>query len=165
MALTLTADERRELERRRRSQAIRSEDARRARVIPVAGRRCVVFDDRGRGTVLPRFHQSVAPSVLGQRLDGLQSRHHSQTARVLTPEMEARISTRRASGRPTAAHIGARGSWPACSPSITTTWRPRGRPRGNFGHRTADNATGTTVEAGRARACGFRQIRSPARPF
>ena len=65
MALTLTADERAELERRVRSLKIRSEDARRARVILMLAEWRLVLGDRGGGAVLPRLHQPMATPVPG----------------------------------------------------------------------------------------------------
>ena len=91
MALTLTTDERTELERRLRSRTIRVEDARRARVI-------LMLADGASYTAiehaLPCYRDYInrwRRRFLAQRLDGLQSRHYSQPPSVLTPEMEARI--------------------------------------------------------------------------
>jgi transposase len=91
MALTLTVDERNELERRMRSRTIRSEDARRARVI------LMLANGASYSTIeqaLPCYRDYInrwRRRFLAKRLDGLQSRHHSQPPSVLTPEMEARI--------------------------------------------------------------------------
>jgi transposase len=91
MALTLTTNERDELERRMRSRTIRSEDARRARVI------LMLADGASYSTIeqaLPCFRDYInrwRRRFLAKRLDGLQSRHHSQPPTVLTAEMEARI--------------------------------------------------------------------------
>jgi transposase len=91
MALTLTTDERAELERRVRSRTIRSEDARRARVI-------LMLAD---GTSYSAIEQTLAcyrdyinrwrRRFNSKRLEGLRSRHYSQPPTVLTPEMEARV--------------------------------------------------------------------------
>lgn len=91
MALTLTTDERTELERRLRSRTIRSEDARRARVI-------VMLADGASYSTIERALACYRDYInrwrrrfLAKRLDGLQSRHRVPDPTVLTPEMEARI--------------------------------------------------------------------------
>jgi transposase len=91
MALTLTSDERDELERRVRSRTIRSETARRARVI-------LMLAD---GVSYSRIEVALAcyrdyvnrwrRRFTAKRLEGLQSGHYSQPPSVLTPAMEARI--------------------------------------------------------------------------
>jgi transposase len=91
MALMLTTDERNELERRVRSRTIRSEDARRARVILMLadGASYTAIEE-----ALPCFRDYInrwRRRFLAQRLDGLRSRHHSQPPSVLTTQMEARI--------------------------------------------------------------------------
>ena len=94
MALMLTIDERNELERRMRSRTIRSEDARRARVI------VMLADGASYSTIehaLPCYRDYInrwRRRFVAKRLDGLRSRHHSQPASVLTAEMEARILDR-----------------------------------------------------------------------
>jgi transposase len=91
MALTVTTSERTELERRMRSRTIRSEDARRARVI------LMLADGASYSTIehaLPCYRDYInrwRRRFLAQRLDGLQSRHRMPEPTVLTPEMEARI--------------------------------------------------------------------------
>src|SRR5262245_13090916 len=91
MALTLTTDERAELERRVRSLKIRAEDARRARVI------LMLADGESYSTIeqaVPCYRDYInrwRRRFVAKRLDGLRSRHHSQPPSVLTPEMEARI--------------------------------------------------------------------------
>ena len=62
MALTLTPDERTELERRMRSRTIRSEAARRARVILMLADGASYPRSRG-VALLPRLHQSLASAV------------------------------------------------------------------------------------------------------
>src|SRR5215203_1719562 len=94
MALTLTTDERTELEQRMRSRTIRSEDARRARVI------LLLADGASYSSIeqaLPCYRDYInrwRRRFLAKRLNGLQSRHHSQPPSVLTAEMEARILER-----------------------------------------------------------------------
>lgn len=91
MALMLTTDERTELERRVRNRTIRSEDARRARVI------VMLADGASYSTIeraLPCYRDYInrwRRRFLAKRLDGLQSRHRRPVPSVLTPEMEARI--------------------------------------------------------------------------
>src|SRR5262245_33138987 len=91
MALTLTNDERHELERRMRGRTIRSEDARRARGL------LMLADGVSYTTIersLPCYRDYInrwRRRFLAKRLEGLQSRHYSQPASVLTAEMEARI--------------------------------------------------------------------------
>ena len=91
MALTLTADERAELERRLRSLKIRAEDARRARVI------LMLADGASYSTIeatVPCFRDYInrwRKRFLAKRLDGLQPRYRGQPPTVLTPTMEARV--------------------------------------------------------------------------
>jgi transposase len=91
MALTLTADERTELERRIRSLKIRAEDARRARVI------LMLADGASYSTIeatVPCFRDYInrwRKRFLAQRLEGLRARYRGQPPTVLTPTMEARI--------------------------------------------------------------------------
>ena len=91
MALTLTADERAELERRLRSLKIRAEDARRARVI------LMLADGASYSTIeatVPCFRDYInrwRKRFLAKRLDGLQPRYRGQPPTVLTPAMEARV--------------------------------------------------------------------------
>src|SRR5213078_3716933 len=90
MALTLTTDERTELERRVRSLKIRSEDARRARVILM-----LAHGDsysRTQATV-PCYRDYInrwRRRFLADRLEGLRPRYRGQPPTVLTPAMEAR---------------------------------------------------------------------------
>jgi transposase len=91
MALTLTTDERTELERRASSRTIRAEDAKRAKVI------LMLADGTSYSTIeatlwcyrdyINRWRQRF---VAG-RLDGLRSAHKGQKPSVLTPALEARI--------------------------------------------------------------------------
>ena len=91
MALTLTCDERAELERRTRSLKIRAEDARRARVI------LMLADGASYSTIeatVPCFRDYInrwRTRFLAKRLEGLQPRYRGQPPTVLTPAMEARV--------------------------------------------------------------------------
>jgi transposase len=91
MALTLTSDERAELERRTRSRTIAAEDARRARVILMlaAGDSYSTIE-----ATVPCYRDFInrwRRRFLAERIDGLVSHHYSQPPSVLTPAMEARI--------------------------------------------------------------------------
>src|SRR5947208_2182903 len=91
MALTLTTDERTELERRVRSLKIRSEDARRARVI------LMLANGDSYSTIeatVPCFRDYInrwRRRFLADRVDGLRPRYKGQPPTVLTPAMEARV--------------------------------------------------------------------------
>src|SRR5712672_1914410 len=91
MALTLTGDERTELQRRVRGLKIRAEDARRARVILMLanGDSYSAIE-----TALPCYRDYInrwRRRFLTDRLEGLQSKHYSQPPSVRTPALEARI--------------------------------------------------------------------------
>ena len=94
MALVLTHDERCELEARVRSRKIRSEDARRARVI------LLLADGASYSLIeatLPCYRDYInrwRRRFLATRLAGLQAGHYSQPPSVLTPALEARILDR-----------------------------------------------------------------------
>src|SRR5512132_382788 len=91
MALTLTTDERAELERRLRSLKIRAEDARRARVI------LMLADGASYTTIeatVPCYRDYInrwRRRFLAERLEGLRPRYRGQPPTVLTPAMEARV--------------------------------------------------------------------------
>ncbi len=91
MALTLTTDERVELQRRVRSLKIRSEDARRARVI------LMLADGESYSTIeaaIPCYRDYInrwRRRFLASRLEGLRPRYCGSTPTVLTPAMEARV--------------------------------------------------------------------------
>jgi transposase len=91
MALTLTDDERTELERRVRSRKIRAEDARRAQVILMlaAGESFTTITT----TVgcYPDYVSRWKQRFEIDRLPGLRARYRGQPATVRTPAMEARI--------------------------------------------------------------------------
>lgn len=91
MALTLTSDERVELQRRVRSLKIRAEDARRARVI------LMLADGESYSTIeatIPCYRDYInrwRRRFLADRLDGLRPRYRGGAPTVLVPAMEARI--------------------------------------------------------------------------
>lgn len=91
MALTLTDDERLELERRVRSRKIRAEDARRAQVILMlaAGESFTTITS----TVgcYPDYVSRWKQRFEAERLAGLRAKYRGQPATVRTPAMEARI--------------------------------------------------------------------------
>ena len=91
MALTLTSDERTELERRVRSLKIRAEDARRGRVI------LMLADGASYSAIeaaVPCYRDNVnrwRRRFLADRVAGLQPRYRGQPPTILTPAMEARM--------------------------------------------------------------------------
>jgi transposase len=94
MALTVTTEERTELERRVTSRTIRAEDARRAKVI------LMLADAESYSTIEAAawcyrdYINRWRRRFVADRLDGLRSRHRGQKAHVLTPALEARILAR-----------------------------------------------------------------------
>src|SRR6185295_6793208 len=91
MALTLTADERAELERRVRSLKIRSEDARRARVILMLANGDSYSAIEATVPCYRDYINRWRRRFLADRLAGLQPRYRGQSPTVLTPAMEARV--------------------------------------------------------------------------
>src|SRR5215218_4595097 len=91
MALTLTTDERAELERRVRSLKIRAEDARRARVI------LMLANGKSYSTIeatVPCYRDYInrwRRRFVADRLEGLRPRYRGQPPTILTPTMEARV--------------------------------------------------------------------------
>ena len=91
MALTLTTEERAELQRRVRSLKIRAEDARRARVI------LMLADGESYSTIeamVPCYRDYInrwRRRFLADRVEGLRARYRGQPPTVLTPAMEARV--------------------------------------------------------------------------
>jgi transposase len=91
MALTLTIDERTELERRTRGRKLRAEDARRAQVI------LMLADGRSFSEITatvgcyPDYINRWRQRFEEERVPGLQAKYRGQPARVRTPAMEARI--------------------------------------------------------------------------
>ena len=91
MALTLTTDERAELERRVRSLKIRAEDSRRARVILMLanGESYTTIE-----AMVPCYRDYInrwRRRFLADRLEGLRPRYKGQPPTILTAKMEARI--------------------------------------------------------------------------
>src|SRR4029077_10285486 len=91
MALTLTSDERTELQRRVRGLKIRAEDARRARVILMLanGDSYSAIE-----AAIPCYRDYInrwRRRFLAERLEGLRARYRGQPPTVLTAAMEARI--------------------------------------------------------------------------
>jgi transposase len=91
MALTLTSDERAELERRLRSLKIRAEDARRARVILMLANGDSYTTIEATVPCYRDYINRWRRRFLADRLDGLRPRYRGQPPSVLTPAMEARI--------------------------------------------------------------------------
>src|SRR3954447_19741050 len=91
MALTVTTNDRTELERRATSRTIRAEGAKRAKVI------LMLADGTSYSTIEAMlwcyrdFINRWRRRFLADRLDGLVSHHYSQPPTVLTADMEARI--------------------------------------------------------------------------
>jgi transposase len=91
MALTLTTDERTELERRASSRTVRAEDAKRAKVI------LMLADGTSYSTIEATlwcyrdYINRWRRRFVAGRLDGLRSAHKGQKPSVLTPALEARI--------------------------------------------------------------------------
>src|SRR5437763_7971529 len=91
MALTLTSDERTELERRLRSLKIRAEYSRRARVI------LMLADGASYSTIeatVPCYRDYInrwRRPFLTDRPEGLWARYRGQPPTILTPRMEARV--------------------------------------------------------------------------
>jgi hypothetical protein len=119
MALTLTTDERTELERRVRSLKIRAEDARRARVI------LMLANGESYSTIeatVPCYRDYInrwRRRFLAERLEGLRPRYRGQPPTILTPTMEARIlaKTRASAARRQHALEYAQAGSPAQDPS------------------------------------------------
>src|SRR5436189_815337 len=91
MALTLTSDERDDLERRTRSRTIAAADARRARVILMLADGASYSAIEAAVPCYRDFINRWRRRFLVERLDGLVSHHYRQPRSVLTPAMEARI--------------------------------------------------------------------------
>lgn len=91
MALTLTADERQELERRVRSRKIRAEDARRAQVILMLAAGEPFSTITATVGCYPDYVSRWKQRFETDRLPGLRAKYRGQPATVRTPAMEARI--------------------------------------------------------------------------
>ena len=94
MALTLTTDDRRELERRATSRTIRAEDAKRAKVILMLAEGTSYSVIEATLWCYRDYINRWRRRFLTQGLDGLRSRHQGQKPTVLTPALEARILAR-----------------------------------------------------------------------
>src|SRR5947208_13407985 len=91
MALTLTTDERTELERRATSRTIRAEDAKRAKVILMLAEGTSYSTIEAALWCYRDYINRWRRRFVTHGLDGLRSRHQGQQATVLTPALEARI--------------------------------------------------------------------------
>jgi len=91
MALSVTTDERTELERRTRSRKGRAEDARRARVILMLADGASYSAITAAVDCYPAYVVRWKQRFEAARLAGLEARYRGQPARVRTPAMEARI--------------------------------------------------------------------------
>lgn len=91
MALSVTSDERTELERRSRSRKGRAEDARRARVILMLASGASYSAVTAAIDCNPAYVVRWKQRFEAARLAGLEARYRGQPARVRTPAMEARI--------------------------------------------------------------------------
>jgi transposase len=91
MALTLTTDERVELERRVRSRKIRAEDARRAQVILMLARGDSFRTITTAVGCYPDYSSRWKQRFEAERLTGLRAKYCGQPATVRTPAMEARM--------------------------------------------------------------------------
>jgi transposase len=90
-AITLSKAERMELTQRATSQAGRADDARRARLILRLGAGETWAEIRDKLACNDDFIDRWSKRFGAERLAGLFSRHAGQSARVLTPQLEARI--------------------------------------------------------------------------
>jgi transposase len=91
MALTLTADERTELERRARSRKGRAEDARRARVILMLADGAAFTAITTAVGCYPDYVSRWKQRFESQRVAGLQARYRGQRPTVRTPALAARV--------------------------------------------------------------------------
>jgi transposase len=90
-ALTLTIQERTELQRRLRTRSRPAGEARIARLMLLLAEGRTYADIRTRLSCTPTFIAQWKKRFLTERLAGLHSRHRGRQARVLTPSLEARI--------------------------------------------------------------------------
>ncbi len=91
MALTLTTDERTELQRRVRARKIRAEDARRARVILMLAAKTSFAGITAALGCYPDYINRWKRRFETERLAGLRAKYRGQPPTVRTPAMEARI--------------------------------------------------------------------------
>src|SRR6476659_4939434 len=98
MALTLTTDDRDELERRRRSRKIRAEDARRATVILMLADGASFTTISAAVACFPDYINRWKQRFEREGLAGLRAKYCGQPPTLRTPALEARIlaKTRRA---------------------------------------------------------------------
>ena len=89
--ITLTEEERIELESRVRSRAGRAGDAKIARVILLLAEGCTYAETQQRADCSANFVSRWKKRFLDQRLAGLYGRHQGRQPKVQTPEMEAKI--------------------------------------------------------------------------
>ncbi len=94
MALTLTDDERAELERRLRSRKIRAEDARRAQVILMLAAGESYATITAAVGCYPDYVSRWKGRFEAERLTGLRARYQGQRPTVRTPALEARVLAR-----------------------------------------------------------------------
>ena len=119
MALTLTIDERTELERRTRSRKSRAEDVRRARVI------LMLADGESFTTIAtavgcyPAYIARWKDRFETERLAGLRAKYRGQPPTVRTQRWRRAYWPRRGSGHPMAARTGRHASWGRCWVSAT----------------------------------------------
>ena len=91
MALTLTDDERAELERRVRSRKIRAEDARRAQVILMLAQGESFSTITAAVGCYPDYVSRWKQRFEAERVAGLRAKYRGQPATVRTPALEARV--------------------------------------------------------------------------
>jgi hypothetical protein len=91
MALTLTRDERTELERRATGRTVRAEDANRAKVILMLADEVPYSTIEATLWCYRDYINRWRRRFVAARLDGLQSRHQGQKPTVFTPALEARV--------------------------------------------------------------------------
>jgi transposase len=91
MALTLTSDERTELERRTRGRKLRAEDVRRAQVILMLADGLSFSTITAATGCYPDYINRWRQRFEDERLTGLEAKYRGQPATVRTPAMEARI--------------------------------------------------------------------------
>jgi transposase len=91
MALTLTPDERTELQRRTRSRKIRAEDARRAQVILMLAAGDSYTTITSAVGCYPAYITRWKERFETERLAGLRAKYRGQPATVRTPALEARV--------------------------------------------------------------------------
>jgi transposase len=91
MALTLTDDERSELERRVRSRKIRAEDARRGQVILMLANGESFTAITASVGCYPDYVSRWKQRFEAERVAGLRAKYRGQPATVRTPALEARV--------------------------------------------------------------------------